>query len=460
MLFSAPSRNILLLMFGSGVKTRTMYLAFGLLSLLLCAAPAGAQDRGGDWGVTLDSNATLRLTDNWDERSTAYVFTSAFWTRYFIPTATPRVLARGATPGSSGTEFASQLSYTWTDERPYLFDVDLLRLHGTYPGIVGRNAQLQTTLGRFRFTEATGAIFNHTADGAALRLTANRLRMELASGYTGLLLNPSSSIRMSAADSFETDDDDTFLGPARAFGMFSIGIPQLVGRQTVQLSVVGQRDLRELVHGAEDTEDIVHSGYYSVRADGPLVPNLFYDVFLILSTGTQELAGEVENTRGLLASARVRLFRQDLAFSRAAFRVAYASGKDDNFDPYTPIVRLVPGTVVALPLQNMILGELSYSLRPFSGSPSQAARNIQTGMSARSFFTATDQVPATSGVKLQDPGRWIGNEIVLNLSGRLFMDLGFSLSGGVFIPETGSFGVFSGERRTEFYAKAEISSAL
>ncbi|TVR87934.1 MAG: hypothetical protein EA428_12510, partial [Spirochaetaceae bacterium] len=68
-----------------GEKTGTRYLGLVLAALLVCAAAAGAQDSGGDWGVTLDSDATLRLENDWDERDTAYVVSSAFWSRYFLP---------------------------------------------------------------------------------------------------------------------------------------------------------------------------------------------------------------------------------------------------------------------------------------------------------------------------------------------------------------------------------------
>ncbi len=436
-------------MFGIGVKTSSMYLGFGLIALLVCATPAGAQDSGGDWGVTLDSDATLRLENDWGERDTAYVLSTAFWSRYFLPMR-----------NDGGLELAADLSYTWSDERPYLFDVDTLRSRGTFPAALGAGSQLQATAGRFRFTEPTGAVLNHTADGAELRLSFSRVRLALASGYTGLQLGPNSDIRVSAADSEDLSDDDEFFGPARGFGILTLTVPQILQRHTARVSVVGQRDLRDEVHGTDPGEDLYHSGYYSLLLEGPVVPSLFYDVFGTVSTGTRELGDDSENTMGLLVSGRLRLFRPDMSFSRASLRLQYASGPGDTWDAFVPVVRANAGTVLGLPLQNMIGSELRYSLRPFSTSRSAALRNIQTGIAARNFFTATDELPATVGVKLDDAGRWIGNEVVLNIAGRIFVDLGFALTGGVFIPETGSYGVFSGERRTEFYAKAEISSAL
>ena len=436
-------------MFSLGGKTGSRYLGLALAALLVCAATAGAQESGGDWGVTLDSDATLRLVNDWAERDTAYVVSSAFWSRYFVPLR-----------GDGGLELAADLSYTWSDDRPYLFDVNTLRSRGTFPAALGAGSQLQATAGRFRFTEPTGAVLNHTADGAELRLSFSRVRLTLASGYTGLQLGPNSDIRVSAADSQDLSDDDEFFGPARAFGMLTLTVPQIFQRHTARVSVVGQRDLRDEVHGTDPGEDIYHSGYYSLLLEGPVVPSLFYDVFTTVSTGVLELGDLTENTMGLLVSGRLRLFRPDMSFSRASLRLQYASGPGDTWDTFVPVVRANAGTVLGLPLQNMIVSELRYSLRPFSTSRSAAMRNLQTGIAARNFFTATEELPATAGVKLNNAGRWLGNEVVLNLAGRIFVDLGFALTGGVFIPETGSYGVFSGERRTEFYAKAEISSAL
>jgi len=436
-------------MFGVGVKTSNIYLGFGLVALLVFAAPAGAQDRGGDWGVTLDGDATLRLENAWADRDTAYVVSTAFWSRYFLPMSS-----------DGGLELAADLSYTWSDDRPYLFDVDTLRSRGTFPAALGAGSQLQATAGRFRFTEPTDAVLNHNADGAELRFSFSRVRLTLASGYTGLQLGPNSDIRVSAADSQDLSDDDEFFGPARGFGILTLTVPRIGQRHTASVSVVGQRDLRDEVYGTDAGQDIYHSGYYSLLLEGPVVPSLFYDVFSTVSTGVLELGDNTEETMGLLVSGRLRLFLPEMSFSRASFRLQYASGPGDTWDTFVPVVRANAGTVLGLPLQNMIVSELRYSLRPFSTSRSAAMRNIQTGIAARNFFTATSELPATAGVKLEDAGRWLGNEVVLNLAGRIFVDLGFALTGGVFIPETGSYGVFSGERRTEFFAKAEISSAL
>ena len=63
----------------------------------------------------------------------------------------------------SGTNglFTAQGRYEYTDERAYLFDVDILKLSGTFPGAAGNNSVLEASGGRMFFSDPTGMVICH-----------------------------------------------------------------------------------------------------------------------------------------------------------------------------------------------------------------------------------------------------------------------------------------------------------
>ena len=425
-----------------------LFMTTVLLVCLLLATPVvqlSAVD--GDWGVTLDTEGTARVTnDDWDDPDTTLAFTAALWGRLF--------LSDPATPGSNSYELAAQGSYTWTDDRPYLFDVDQLRLTGRYPGLLGSQSLLEASAGRFRFADPTARVMSHTADGARLRLRFPSYNIRLDAAYTGLQLNPNSDIRMTFADLVDEDDDDEFFGPARVVGIAELAFPGLIGQHSLQLGVTGQYDLRD----TKDTETTFNSGYYTVALSGPLVSDIYYNTSATLMQAEEE-NGDSEDFLGLLAIARLRYFRESFLFSRATLAGIYASGEQGPFDPFRSISRQSMGTVFSRPLSDLIYGELGYSLRPFSGSDARSssslAGGIQTGLTLRSFFAATD--PGLDGTD----GRWYGNELTLSISSRPFADLGIGLTAGVFLPVTDEdLGVLGKDSDPQYFGKLELSAAF
>lgn len=396
------------------------------------------------WGTTLDGSGSLSWSEALDDNDPEFAFTAALWSRNLIPLGLDRSI-----------DLSAQGSYTWTDDRPYLFDLDLLRAAGRFPGLLGPTSVVRATAGRFSFRDTTGHVLSHTADGLQARINYPGVRTRVAAGYTGLLLNPVSDIRMTPIDLTESGDDDEFFGPRRAFGLAEVSFPELIGRHTVTVASVGQFDLRDADDDAG--ESTYNSGYFTLALAGPLPGGIYYDLNGTLSLGTIDQDGDTTDTTAILASARLRYFREQWLSSRFSLGALYASGSGDSLgldlDRFVALSRSTAGTVYTQPLENLIRGELSYSLRPIP--------RVQTGLTWRSYFTADpDDNLATFDVDPDSSGRWIGNEVTLNVGARILSDLGLAVTGGAFFPRTDGNGVFLSDRDPEYLVRVEVSSGF
>ncbi len=433
------------------------------------ARPAGdpVSDRvsSGDWGVTLDALRTIRAAGHQDLDTFTNALRGALWARRVVPAGELSTFDLGV-----------QGSYNWSTGQTYL-NLDRLRAVGRYPELLGPTSVAETTVGRFRFQDPSGLVLNHVGDGLSAGVAYPRARLRFSALYTGFLLNPVSTVRMTGTDLLEEDDDDEDFGPRRVVGLAELSFPALVARQTLVTGAAGQYDLRD----AGDGEETVHSGYAVLGIRGRLFGSLYHDVYAVGTAGTLERdengATESEDFTGYLGSARLRLFLPGFFASRLSLQGVYASRADANNDligdGYLPISRTRLGTVVRLPLQNLLFTELSYSMRPFFDSASERARRVQVVLTGRGFFTTSDRPvvldPATEttgdgfdlvGIDSEPAGNIIGTEVVLRINARPLSDLGLGMTTGMFFPHTGSAGVFTGDREPEFLGRVELSTRL
>jgi hypothetical protein len=127
----------------------------------------------------------------------------------------------------------------------------------------------------------------------------------------------------------------------------------------------------------------------------------------------------------------------------------YSSGDKDHgsfFEGNTEgaskaFVGLTPpsfGAVFSPRLGNLMVTDLGYSVKPFSGSGSRSLEEFQTELSVLGFFRPTTGVISEPGINPSSDDLYLGTEVDLALNFRPFSDLGFSLVNGVFFPNTGS----------------------
>ena len=92
--------------------------------------------------------------------------------------------------------------------------------------------------------------------------------------------------------------------------------------------------------------------------------------------------------------------------------------------PFLPVTPPTLGVVITPPLGDLVRVQGSWSLKPLARSPSLAMRNLQTELRGTAFLLS-------SGMEYQ------GTEVLAVVNFRPLSDLGASLSGGVYIPESG-----------------------
>jgi hypothetical protein len=445
----------------SQLTRRTVTLVSLTVFLLVGAANVAAFDFGG----RLDSSTSIR------EDSVFNSETLAAWVQ-----------------GNIGENHSYQFqgSYEFTTDRPFLFDVDRLRLRGNYN--VGENRVLATSLGRFSISDPTGVVLTHRIDGGQLRFSYPNAIATLSAGYTGLLLKPTASISMSSLDQFDAIDDDVILAPARLIGQADLRFPELFGSQTLFLSLVFQEDLRpesELVDESEEEQDPSGGGrvdtqYVTLGAQGPIASQLFYDLFGSFEGGRMLTYVEDETSttgneyryKPVLAymfGGSLRYYMPDVLGSRVTFRSVFTSGDEDheavaggngagNSTLFNPIGTSTSSPVFAPGYGNLFTTTLSYSLKPFEGADSRMLSNLQTGVETHSFVRSSTGPVDASGIDTDSDALYLGTEVALRASFRPFSDLGVGFVSGLFFPNGANDGPFvEDQRSTQFLAKLDVS---
>lgn len=407
---------------------------------LLIPVPAFAID-GSDWGVTVDGATAVRYSEELGDQEFAYRVRTALWTELFR-----RVGDGGALVLSAEGSFAH------ADDRDYLANLDRLRLSLSRPGTVGRSGTLFAAVGRFAFRDPTAQILNTPADGGRIGLRFPRWELELWGGYTGLLLNPVSRVRVSTTDRAEENDDDQLFGPRRALAQAELRFPDLAARQLVSVATLAQWDL------LESSDDTVHSQYATLLVAGPLGRNLYHTSFTGLS-----LVQAAEDRTGLIAVSRLRYLREDWYGSRFNLGLLYTSGSQGALDPFVPITQPTIGRVYQPRAANVTTLSAGYAVRPWIRSESLPAQAIELSAGGRTFLRSADRGTVDGGGLLAvtspvTPGneRYLGSEVEWGVRARPLPVLGFALTGGVFLPGA----AFGDQAQPEYLGRFELSLAL
>ncbi|MEX2442299.1 MAG: hypothetical protein WD492_01750 [Alkalispirochaeta sp.] len=413
-----------------------------LVAVFTATVVATAPAQEATWSGTLDGTGSGRFADHLEEDDLSSSLTAALTGRGFAEIGT-----------DSTIEMVVRPSYTWTDDRPYLLDLERMYTDVQVPQIVGPASVLRLRAGRFRLAAPDPGLFNDTLDGVNASVSAAGVRVRAGAGYSGLILNPVSNIRVSPADVADGADDDELFGPQRIMAFGELSVPEVALRQTVRLYGIGQWDLRD----AEEGETTIDSYYGGAAVDGPIIPGLFHSVGATISYAD----AEDTDSLGILSRAQLRYFRSDWNSSRLALRGVVASGLGGDTDQFAGISEQTVGTVAELPRENIAYGELSYGLRPLAGAPTRTLRDIQTSLTGRMMFRMdTDRPVDALGASQTSSGALLGTEAVAQVGWRATSDLGVSVDGGAFFPADGSSGSFTDQRATEYLLRLQVSASF
>jgi hypothetical protein len=357
-------------------------------------------------------------------------------------------------------------SYTYSNERPYLFDIDSLKLEGKFP-LQGAHASLISfTAGRFTLKDFSRLVLNDPMDGLQLEWHGARLNAALAAAYSGLELAPVSTVSMSWADFNST----SLLAPPRLVELLQIEFLELFARQDLLVALLAQQDLRPQAGLLQEGYTVEVSGqggrlsteYLGLALRGPLGASLYYDAFTYLGAGRTlsyiEGVYRYEWMLSALAGAGLRFFREQWLHSRMELRVLVASGDADSTGSFiegnrqglsTTFVTISQPDLALLfspRLGNLALVTLSTSIKPIAV--------LQTGVTATLFLRPAIGLISDSRIDPASDSPYLGSEIDIKTELRPFSDLGAALGLGLFLPG-GAFR--TGEQNPEFRGKLEIS---
>jgi hypothetical protein len=333
-------------------------------------------------------------------------------------------------------------------------------------------------------------VLSHRIDGGQVAFNYPNAAVTLSVGYTGLLTKPASNITMSRLDERDRDDDDVFFAPPRLLGRADVEFPELFAGQSLFVSAVFQEDLRDsgdLITEGEEQRSLQEGGrvdtqYTTLGLRGSLTPDFFYDLFGTLETGRTLSYVEDEASQtgasyeyapilAFLAGTDARYYFRGSLRSYLGFRSLVSSGDSDhvtvlegNREDASTLFRSVGESVDSLiftpKLGNLTSFALYYSMKPLSEVVRMASlKELQTVLEARSFLRTTTPGPvdATGTVGSSDAA-YLGSEVEVRFNYRPFSDLGFSLAGGAFFPNSASDGPFvEDERDVDFAAKLDVS---
>lgn len=344
-------------------------------------------------------------------------------------------------------------------KKPHFFDLDALTIKN-----VGDNP-LVVTIGRFSASDFTRYVFDNKIDGISAAFNVPMFSLNAIVGYNGLLFKERSSVIMTRADLLDLSDNNRLFAAPRLVGGFNIVIPDLFLRQDVKLGVWTQLDLRQASELSVG-EGRLSSQYYGVGLEGPIVSSLYYTGSFYFETGkAYSLSLNKDSTiLSYMGSVGFSYYMDKLLFSKAAIDAIYSSGDGDykslfydgNTEGYStmflPISRFVFGKVFSPELGNIFLVKASYSIKPLSflkGEGLRGVRNIQTEVTAFTYFRSTLGTISEAGVNAGSSSLYLGTEVDGSINGMLLSDLGVFVSGGVFFPNNYSGGVFVGGKDIE-----------
>ncbi len=368
------------------------------------------------------------------------------------------------TDSDTETYFTAEGRYEYTDERAYLFDIDILKLRGVFPGALGDDSVFDIEGGRIFFSDPTGMVLSHTSDGISVNILYPGVRMLFAGGYTGLLLNPSSDIRMTSIDMSEEniEIEDNFFGPKKMFLQSTITIPELWWLDSMSFFALAVFDMRDESEGA-----VMNSQYIGLHSNRSYSRNLYQDLFFIIQSAQLKVPDvEDRNALGLLFGLRLRYLKENFYGSCFQFRLLAAPPDvsiDDFVDVPFGVLGFVPmnqpslGNSVSPTLSGLGMLEFNYSFRPFYESDSETAASIQPFAAARGYFRTYSVSVDWIDTDPESDAVFIGTEFEAGLVWRVFSDLGLEINGAYFLPSTGSIGAASDDMESIFAFRTSLS---
>ena len=416
-----------------------------LAFLLALASLAAGSTAALDFGGSIDSATTVEQADSLTLKEEA---TLSGWARLML---------------GKSLELYTRGSYTYTIDTPVLLDLDAGWLKGEWDTADGPSL-FELTLGRFRASDFSRLVLDHTLDGFQLAFSYPNAVLRASAGFTGLIQKPRSDIVISKTDEADVNRAAVLFAPPRLVGSFGVELLNVLGSQSLKLAMLFQEDLRldddNVLEAGEENffpnqGGLLDTQYLGAGLSGPLGGSLYYDLFVFGNTG--QMLSYVEDDESITSSsyqyepivaflggAGVRYFAPVLS-SVVGLRALYASGDEDaisvvegNTDgwalAFIPISQSDRALVFSPQLGNLLVGEASFSIKPFGGLGVPALANLQAMVKVMVFGRPTTGPVSEGGIDPASDSMYLGSEVDVTINYRPFSDLGIALNGGVFLP--------------------------
>ena len=360
-------------------------------------------------------------------------------------------------------------SYEFNLDQAYQFDLAALRAAGTVPLGEPVSGALSYRAGRFSLSDAPQILLSQRVDGAAASLELPNAQFRIAGGYTGLLFPDPAGLYTTATDLREYEEDDDFFAPGKVIGLASAGFPEVLGRQSLRLVGVAQLDTRG---GLDDGEESLSTYYPALVLDGPISRSVFYTVGVAGGFGKlqRKSAGTTDSSTLLsgMGTLTIQYLPWSLNWLNAQIGVVGATG-DENVDSYlrrdsgeslnqfVPLRSFGVGEVLSPDLSNLVVPRLELEVKPFANAGTEVLRNIGISLGGYGYFRPTAGATSVSPGTPDSDTTYIGSETDLRVSFRPTSDVGLSVYGGLFLPNTASEAPLGSDADTAWEAGAELS---
>ena len=299
------------------------------------------------------------------------------------------------------------------------------------------------TIGRYKVRDFTGHLVDTTLDGGEFGFRWTNTELRFGVWYGGVIDRNISNLYLSPADTAGYESDWAF-GPPRLVNLLEFTIRN-IGRQNLTILLAGQEDLRQGWELLSYGDGALYTQYAGVALHGYLIPNLHYRALGMLGTGVRWYIDDPEAyifTLSQLYELSVNYYLKGEANSRVGFRFLYTSGDSDGradwegtsfaagtdlSTMFTPVSGKRYGYVFTPRLGNIFLFDFSYTLG--------AGRMAGFTFKDTPYFRSTPGPIDTETIPGSE-GRFLGNEIMLEVAFRPLSDLGLSLSAGLFFPNS------------------------
>jgi len=416
------------------------------IALAVVLATAALPAVAIDWGATLDTRSTLTVAASdppplilLQENRLALWLEADFGAAGSLFAQGSWSLDRGRDWTYTASPFGSWFprgSDTVTASRDWLVDLDALRYEARL------FSMLNLSVGRFGMADFSRYILADTLDGLEITLNQPWSILSAYVGTSALRFIPNTTILMSGNDASDASDPDKLLAPPRLVVGLQALSPEIFLRQDLTVSLLFQQDLRsQVIQEGEElqfpgglVDGPLHTQYFGLGLSGPIVPGLYYSLYGYLGTGSAlEYLADADSGTGFsyqrqallggFGALELAYYLPQAARSRIALSVLYSQA-------LVPISQPTFTVLYSPRFGDIMTADLSYSVKPFSGSPRLWLRELQGELTVATYLRT-------------DVLEYAGTEIDAAVNYRPFSDLGLALILGTYLPE-GAAAQFAG----------------